>query len=226
MGLKEEVPNNLTEFWGNSSVYRDRFKILWREIAMRYKDEETVGGYDLINEPCPDSMESYRALIKETIETIRSVDGNHLINIEEPFCLGESVVIFPEIDNLIYDFHFYSPWSEFTNSSTSTYGEDGSGVEITKEEVRELYYQSANPYIERGVPFQVTEFGQKYSNFLIKGSNKWVEDLYGLFQESNSSGYFYFSYKGNEFSLYQGGSLYYENSTINLDLKEIFQGNN
>lgn len=66
-------------------VQRD-IHYIWRAIAHRYKDETTILGYELINEPIPhywENKDSLNALVeplhKRCVKAIREVDTNHII---------------------------------------------------------------------------------------------------------------------------------------------------
>lgn len=99
-----------------SEKNKDDLVRLWRLLAERYKDEESIGGYDLLNEPItkdhdefsPCLVPLYRRLIKE----IRKVDPNHLIVLEGTHW-STDFSIFQELnkqeaqDNLLFEFHKY-----------------------------------------------------------------------------------------------------------------------
>ncbi|NOX22649.1 MAG: cellulase family glycosylhydrolase [Actinobacteria bacterium] len=60
---------------------------LWRELASRYRDNTTVLGYDLLNEPLPNEWQhTYPSelvdLYQRITEAIREVDPNHLLMYE------------------------------------------------------------------------------------------------------------------------------------------------
>ena len=67
-----------------SQENRDKFVALWTRIADRYKDNEWIGGYDLINETHWDlgGNALLRAIFEDITEGIRSVDKNHILYIE------------------------------------------------------------------------------------------------------------------------------------------------
>ncbi|GAA1996953.1 glycoside hydrolase family 5 protein [Microbacterium pumilum] len=60
---------------------------LWRELATRYRDRESVMGYDLLNEPLPGEWQDIYAdalvdLYRELTVAIREIDDRHLIMYE------------------------------------------------------------------------------------------------------------------------------------------------
>ena len=93
-----------------SQENRDKLVALWTRIADRYKDNEWIGGYDLINETHWDL--SGNALLREVFEDItagiRSVDTNHIIFIEgNSYANDHSGLTPPWDDNIVYSFHKY-----------------------------------------------------------------------------------------------------------------------
>lgn len=94
-----------------SQENRDKLVALWTRIADRYKDNEWIGGYDLINETHWD-LGNENALLREVYEDItdgiRSVDSNHIIYIEGNSYANDHRGLTPAWDdNLVYSFHKY-----------------------------------------------------------------------------------------------------------------------
>ncbi|MEZ2131306.1 MULTISPECIES: cellulase family glycosylhydrolase [unclassified Sinorhizobium] len=102
---------------------------LWTEIARRYKDEPTIAGYDLLNEPnwgfqdkadihgCRETGNiPMRELYERTIRAIRAVDRNHMLIIEGN-CWGNNYAgLLPVADrNTTLSFHKY--WTDTTQQA-------------------------------------------------------------------------------------------------------------
>lgn len=62
--------------------YQDRCAALWKAIARRYRDEEWVLGYDLLNEPITENTDALNAVYHRLLQEIRSVDPHHVIIVE------------------------------------------------------------------------------------------------------------------------------------------------
>lgn len=97
-------------FW-NDNIAIDQVVELWGKIAEYYKNEPTIGGYDLINEPCFFEKKSESIMVdffKKCTTAIRNVDTNHII-----FYSGNTYSrdfsMFSENlnDNSSYTFHLY-----------------------------------------------------------------------------------------------------------------------
>lgn len=111
--------------WSNPEN-QARFVALWRAIAERYRDEPTVAGYDLLNEPRPaTSRDEWRNLATRTVSAIREVDERHLVFVERTNSVGDdwnndselNFFLVPD-DNAVYEFHFYEPF-EYTHQFAS-----------------------------------------------------------------------------------------------------------
>ncbi|MGY5778497.1 glycoside hydrolase family 5 protein [Rhizobium sp. LEGMi135b] len=102
---------------------------LWSEIARRYRDEPTIAGYDLLNEPnwgfqdkkdkggCRETENRpLRDIYQRTIRAIRAIDTNHMLVIEGN-CWGNNYAgILPVADrNTALSFHKY--WTPTTQES-------------------------------------------------------------------------------------------------------------
>ncbi len=95
---------------------------LWREIAARYRDETTLIGYDLLNEPIsPYSDERYlnpklEPFYRDIVTAIRSVNKNHVVMLaggqwSSSFAMFER----PFDSNVVYTYHQF--WADPTRKS-------------------------------------------------------------------------------------------------------------
>ncbi len=120
--------NHCTGKAGRNELYEGEGKMdtavaLWGAIAQKYKDNETVAAYDLLNEPQNnggyDGDYSWAAESEEAMaqtnkaydilyKAVRSVDANHIISFEGVW----STTVLPNPDemgyeNLLYQLHLY-----------------------------------------------------------------------------------------------------------------------
>jgi endoglucanase len=102
---------------------QDRTIDIWRRIVERYKNEEWVGGYDLLNEPVlPDGYSNtvLRNFYARLCQSIREIDTNHIVFIEGNWYATDFSNIDPSYDNNIaYSFHKY--WNDVTYGSINSY---------------------------------------------------------------------------------------------------------
>jgi endoglucanase len=105
------------EIWTNRTL-REQNLALWRAIAARYKDETYIAAYDILNEPVTSDQtgEQWRQLAQEIVNTIRTVDRNHLLIVGHLYGVDKDYGVedvetqfLVSDDNVLYDFHFYEP---------------------------------------------------------------------------------------------------------------------
>ena len=84
---------------------------IWKTIAERYKNEPTIAGYDLLNEPrwdFPNGNQPLRDLYVRITNAIRSVDTTHILFIEgNQYATDFSGLTPPWDTKMSYSFHKY-----------------------------------------------------------------------------------------------------------------------
>ena len=93
-----------------SQENKDKLIALWARIADRYKDNDWIGGYDLINETHWDlpGNTDLRNLYENITDAIRQVDNKHILFIEgNSYANDHSGLTPPWDDNIVYSFHKY-----------------------------------------------------------------------------------------------------------------------
>lgn len=100
-----------------SKQWQEVFIDVWKKIADRYKNEKTIWGFDIANEPNEgnnqsDSLLNWYDLATLVANNIRSIDTLHTIIIEsapdaniEALCKMEPI----PVKGIVYSFHFYTP---------------------------------------------------------------------------------------------------------------------
>ena len=146
----------------------------WKKLAERYKNEEWIGGYDLINETNYklEGNELLKKLFSEITVGIRSIDKNHIIFIEGNQFANDYTGLTPPWDkNMTYSFHKY--WNPTTVETIQKY-----------LDLREKY----------NVPIWMGESGEN--------NNEWFKAAVNLF-ETNNIGWSWWTIKklGSESSL-------------------------
>lgn len=106
MFTSDPEPGNL--LWG-SAESQSRTVALWRAIAQHYRDSRIVAGYDLLNEPNPQSGEQLLEMDRRIIAAIREVDPSHMVIVEgSKFATNFSMFSQPLSANQAYSFHMYT----------------------------------------------------------------------------------------------------------------------
>jgi len=110
-----DYDNTKPSLW-TSEANKSKTVRLWRKISERYKNEDCIAGYDLINEPAwtlpnPNDL---RNLYGRLTDTIRANGDSHILFIEGNWYANDFTNLTPAWDaNMVYTFHKY--WSNTTN---------------------------------------------------------------------------------------------------------------
>lgn len=106
-----DYDNTKPSLW-ESAANKTKAVNLWRKLSERYKNENWVAGYDLINEPAWDlpGGTDLRNLYGRITDTIRTNNDNHILFIEGNWFSNDYTGLTPAWDeNMVYVFHKY--WS-------------------------------------------------------------------------------------------------------------------
>ncbi|MDE2213692.1 MAG: glycoside hydrolase family 5 protein [Candidatus Omnitrophica bacterium] len=147
------------ELWTKKSN-RHKTYDLWQMLADRYKDEETVAGYDVLNEAVLDDAGLLNEFYSQLIKAIRRSDKNHILFIEGNRWAQQIDVLDDfEDDNWVYSIHFYEP-IEFTFNYVPflKYPWKGCDKDVIRRRM-EGYWHFAR---KRNRPVHVGEFGVNY----------------------------------------------------------------
>lgn len=103
-------------YW-SSEEFKDRTRWLWQQIAQRYKDNNTVAAYGLLNEPWGTNANAMAANLIELYNAVRQIDQDKIVVLPghssgldaygSPSSFGGT--------NVAFDMHFYPGffgWSE------------------------------------------------------------------------------------------------------------------
>jgi endoglucanase len=123
--------------WTNPAN-QQRLTALWTTIADRYRNEKTIAGYGLVNEPIvTQNKQQWQTLAQNIATSIRQVDKNHMLFIEGIIATktptginfegtAEQNMIKINDSNTAYEFHFYDPY-KFNYQGFDSGGYDGDG---------------------------------------------------------------------------------------------------
>lgn len=110
---------NIDDSWGYPWLYEDEASQrqameIWERIALHYRDNPTVLGYDLLNEPIPTypKLAQYNSKLepvyKKLASAVRYVDSNHVLILGGAQWDTNFSVFGPPFDkNMMYTFHKY-----------------------------------------------------------------------------------------------------------------------
>lgn len=184
-GLKQAIKDfwlgkgpNGTEATQTNPSMKDRMIKVWEYLAQRYKDESTIAGYDLFNEPYDlDVPTDYVYDFYEVlIDNISTVDNNHIFIYEGATNSTYSYGRLLNKDNIIFSHHLYLTQSGYSGDITQL-----EGYLLGK-----LDYPESNPMKNWNIPIYVGEFGSigPDGNNFPNGS-QFMHDLPLLFNKYN-----------------------------------------
>ncbi len=126
-----QTGDNIDDGYGYPFLFEDEESqqltiSIWKKIAARYKNEETILGYDLLNEPIAHYFDTahfnhrLEPFYKKIVAAIRQVDPNHIILLGGAQWNSNFKPFGAPFDNkLIYTFHKY--WTATTRDVIQPY---------------------------------------------------------------------------------------------------------
>lgn len=206
--------------WENKE-FQERTYALWEKIADIFKDETSLCGYDVLNEPILDGRDPvlltkfYRQLIKR----IRAVDKKNIIFLEGDIW-AQRIDYLNELisDDTSISIHAYEPFLYTLNlNPLQTFPGTINGVVWNEKKLykyMEKYYQFS---LRNKVKIYVGEFGVNWRGGFW-GELKWVKTMLDVFKAFNF-GYTYWTYKAVANTVFPDGLYQYipNNSYVNRE---------
>lgn len=167
-----------SEFWGDASL-RERIINLWGHIALRYKDDAIIAGYDILNEPCfVTDINAFNDFYDKVIEKIRRIDNNHILFLEGDDW-AKDFSVFKNLGGYqqAISFHFYPGQHVFMSEKPE--------VRIAELERKILYFTQLRE--NTGMPLWVGETGGHFpKDKLIEGVNL-IKECIDIFEKHGIS---------------------------------------
>lgn len=145
-------------FW-EFKVFQDAILNLWKHLALHYRDNEWVAGYNPLNEPAVSDHSKLVTFYDRVEKIIREVDENHIL-----FLDGNTYAMdfrqFPDTvwTNTVYSIHDYSIYG-FPQSEEVYEGSEEQKAKLKYQYERKIEYMKAN-----NVPVWNGEFGPVYAS--------------------------------------------------------------
>jgi hypothetical protein len=171
------------ELW-TKQTNQDRTLALWEFLADRYKNEEYVAGYDLLNESVLEDTKLLNRFYNDLIKRIRGVNKNHILFVEgnkwgtDIDCLDEYAD-----DNYALSIHNYEPLAfTFNFVSDLSYPLDPAYGGWNRNMIRRNLSRYQRAAHKRGVPVFAGEFGVngRRGHF---GEDRWLADILECFND-------------------------------------------
>jgi aryl-phospho-beta-D-glucosidase BglC (GH1 family) len=187
--------NRATFFWTHPH-FQDRFVALWEKFAERYQGNETVAGYNVMNEPAtgwpngrfssePNSQwEIINAIYRRVVAAIRAIDPNHIIFLEGDYYSSQfDGLEAPFAENLVYSSHNYT----MAGFGPGPYPGQIRGENWDKSRIEDilLRHQGFQFAQKHNVPLWVGEFGAVYNGRVeeVSGRYQALDDQISLFNQ-------------------------------------------
>lgn len=187
--LQPAVLRSFDNFWKNKEEIQNHFIQAWVKVASYFQDNETVAGYDLLNEPFPGSLYLNNDLFdksfiqpfyEEIIKQIRRVDQNHIIFLE-PNAVRTNVLAprgFPSawkpfpFNNLVLAPHFYDPVVTMKVRYDKDKTRLAQAMQVLKEESSRL-----------NLPVWMGEFSV-WGDYMLENGDAFLRDQLSAFNEA------------------------------------------
>jgi len=173
--------------WDNKK-YMDRTVAIWDKLSRRYRKEEIIAGYDILNEAVTDKVDKLNGLYSRIISTIRKNGDDHIIFVEpNNWAQNFDGIKKPDDDNFAWSIHFYIPvnftfnWNPLLKCPGRAY--------LKKELVKYKKIQERDD-----VPILVGEFGVSSRCPVCNSELEWVKSILSICNEFGWS-WGYWTYK-------------------------------
>jgi hypothetical protein len=164
-----------------STEHQNHYYKLWKLISDKFKDNEYIAGYDIMNEPVTKNTDTLKEVYKNTIKLIRENKDNHIIFLEGNNWAQQ--VDFMEglfKENVALSIHFYEP-SKFTFNQFTNLKYPGvvDGISWNKKTIG----QYLKKYMRFNVPVYVGEFGVASRCADCHNEFEWARDTIKVFNK-------------------------------------------
>ena len=172
----------------NSTKFAQQTIEIWDRISKRYRNEESIAGYDILNEPVTEKTSKINELYSKIIKTIRRNGDKHIIFIEPNMWAQDfDGLKKPNDDNFAWSVHFYLPLNYTFNLDPLM---EYPGKTYLKKELSKF----RRVQIKDNVPIFVGEFGVASRCNVCNSELKWVRDTLSIFKSYGWS-WSYWTYK-------------------------------
>jgi endoglucanase len=152
-------PTHVAAFWEHAH-FQDLVVELWQALAERYRSDEWVAGYNLLNEPADASGEIVGPFYDRLVGAIREIDPAHILFIDGNTYSTDFSVFSEVYENAIYACHDYA---RSGMSFGGPYPGETQGVWVDRDAVEETFLARTRWQRETGTPLWVGEFGPVYT---------------------------------------------------------------
>ncbi len=151
-------PTHKALFWSHRH-FQERVINLWKRIALRYKDNPWVAGYNPINEPADPSAEAIGPYYEELVGGIRSVDPDHIVFLDGNNYSRDFSMFTKVLPNAVYTNHDYAMPGLIEGGP---YPGVSRGRRYDRQALKDVFLRRSEFMLSHGLPIWVGEFGPVY----------------------------------------------------------------
>ena len=180
------------EFFTEPEAQR-HFVEVWQRMARRFKGNQIIWGFDLVNEPVDDQVsegcQDWQGLALSAGKAIREIDPERVLIVEPPRWgspagwEGFNPLPLPRI---VYSFHMYEP-TRFTHQQVFDKSQTRvsyPGVINGQNWTRDLLFKAMQPAIDFASRYRVHMYVGEFSAIRwAPGAEKYLADLTSIFEE-------------------------------------------
>lgn len=139
--------------------FQDRTVALWEHLATRYRDDATVAGYNLINEPADPTGRRLGPFYRRLADAIRAIDPRHVVFLDGDRYAQDFTTLGEPLDNAVYALHHYPHPGSLSGGD---YPGLSGGVHYDRGQVEREIDERADYMAKHELPSLVGEFGPVY----------------------------------------------------------------
>ena len=157
---------HIANFW-NHKDHQDRVVWLWEQLAVHYKDNKWIAGYNPLNEPTDTKHARLVEYYDRLYDAIRGIDAHHILFLDGNTFASDFTHFGDEYvkkwENISYSIHDYSRFG-FPNSPERYVGSDGQVRALVKT------YERKKAWLDqRGLCVWNGEWGPVYARVEYDG---------------------------------------------------------
>lgn len=178
-----------------NSYFYENMLIIWKEIVQRYKGNESVWGYEIVNEPFQNLLSAtgpldntYWTFQQKFVEATRAIDGEKKIIVDVNGYTNPNMYKYVEpminSTNIWYTAHMYLPqqYTTATNTAGTYPGMIINGETLNKSYLEKLLKPIRDFQLSFNVPIYIGEFSTPRWTL---GCAEYLKDCIDLFESYN-----------------------------------------
>lgn len=189
--------HHFDELFNNPAKFSEKFLLIWKQIAIRYKDYSDNLFFELLNEPhFKLTASKWNSIIKKAVPIIRSSNPTRTILIGPANwnkINGLKNLLLPVNDqNIIVTFHYYSPFTfthqgaEWFKFSNFFIGKKWQGTKRQLNKVSKDFNFVKKWSIKHNIPINLGEFGA-YNKADLTSRTNWTNEIARTAEKYNFS---------------------------------------